>query len=181
MLRTVITVGLILASIVSAWLRFDAGLVALSSIVFVICIIGAMAGWWFEARRAPHIDLPSAVQALSNRDQLPPAEDQHVTDSLQSWHRRQQRQAWSEIERRGPGALIRLRAALYYLWLSFFALTVLPPRIVPSLVMPNLPRFAIVLLPLAVAAFVVAVPLGIRDWQRARRSLDGATGAKSAQ
>ena len=180
-LRSLITVGLILGSIVSAWLRFDAGLVALSSIVFVICIVVAMAGWWFESRRVPNIELPSDVQELSNRDQLTSAEEKQFADSLQSWHRRQQQQAWSEISRQGPGPLIRLRAAVYYLWLCFFALTVVPPAAVPSAVMSQLPRFAIVLLTLAVAALAFAVPLGIRDWKRARRSLDDGTDATPAQ
>lgn len=181
MLRSVITVGLVLGSIVSAWLRFDAGLVALSLIVLLICIVGAIAGWLFDARRAPHIELPSDVQELASRDQLTPAEEKQFADSLQSWHRRQQRQAWREIDRRGPGPLIRLRAAFYYLWLCLFALAVLPPSAIPRDLLSQLPRFAIVLLPLAVTSLAVAVPLGIRDWKRARRSLDDGTDAKPAQ
>ena len=170
--RSFITVGLIVGSILSAWLRFDAGLVVLSSILLLLCIIGAVAGWVFEARRAPHIALPSDVQELGSRDQLTSAEEAQFADSLRTWHRHQQREAWREIDRQGPGPQIRLRAAVYYLWLCLFALTLLPPSAVPSVLLPQLPRSAIVLLPLAVAALAVAVPLGIRDWRRARRSLD---------
>jgi hypothetical protein len=178
MLRSLITVGLIVGSIVSAWLRFDAGAVALSAIVLLLCIVGAVAGWLFDAKHAPPIVLPTDVQELGKRDQLTSAEEAQFADSLRTWHQRQQREAWRDIDRRGPGAQIRLRAAVYYLWLSFFALTVLPPRAVPSLWMSGLPRFVIVLLPLAVAALAVAVPLGVRDWQRARRSLESGPDAQ---
>ena len=178
-MRSLITVGLILGSILSAWLRFDLRFVVLSSMVFVICIIAAIAGWLYESRRLPHIKLPSDVQELSNRDQLTSAEEAQFADSLRAWHRHQQQDAWREIDRRGPGPLITLRASLYYLWLCFFALTVLPPGAVPSGLIAQLPRFAIVLLPLAVVALAVALPLGIRDWKRARRSLDSGTDAQA--
>jgi hypothetical protein len=171
MRRSLITVGLILGSILSAWLRFDAGFLVLSLIVLVICIVGAFAGWLFLARRAPHIELPSDVQELGDRDQLTSAEEARFADSLRTWHQHQQQDAWREIDRQGPGPQIRLRAAVYYLWLCLFALTVLPPTAVPSVLTSQLPRSAIVLVPLAVAALAVAVPLGIRDWRRARRSL----------
>jgi len=173
------TVGLILGSILSAWLRFDAGLVALNLIVLLICVIGAFAGWVFASKRVPPIALPSDVQELGSRDQLTSEEDAQFASSLRTWHRRQQHEAWREIARQGPGPQIRLRAAFYYLWLSLFALTIVPPRAVPSLFMSQLPRCAIVLLPLALAALAVAVPLGIRDWRRARRSLDSGPDAQA--
>jgi hypothetical protein len=68
--------------------------------------------------------------------------------------------------------LITTRAAFYYLWLSAFALTVLPPSFVPNVFTSQLPRFAIVVLSLASVSIAIAVPLGVRDWRRARRSLD---------
>jgi hypothetical protein len=172
MLRSLITVGLILGSILSAWLRFDAGLVALSLFVLLICIISAFAGWVIASKRMPPIALPSDVQELGSRDQLTSEEEAQFAGSLRTWHQRQQHEAWREIARQGPGPQIRLRAAVYYLWLSLFALTVLPPGAVASLSMSQLPRCAVVLLPLALAALAVAVPLGIRDWRRARRSLE---------
>jgi len=171
MRRSMITVGLILGSILSAWLRFDAGFVLLSAVLFLICIIGAMAGWFFAAKRVPHLQFPPDVQELANRDELTSAEETRFADSLRTWHRQQQRAAWREIDRQGPGPLIRTRAALYYLWLSAFALTVLPPSIVPSVYTSQLPRSAVIVLSLALVSIAVAVPLGIRDWQRARRSL----------
>jgi hypothetical protein len=175
MLRSVITLGLILGSIVSAWLRFDAGLVALSLMVLLICIIGAFAGWVFASKRVPHVALPPDVQELGSRDQLTSDEEAQFAGSLRTWHQRQQQEAWREITRQGPGPQIRLRAAVYYLWLCLFALTVVPPKAVPSVFESQLPRFAVVLLPLAFVALTFAVPLGIRDWKRARRSLDSGT------
>jgi hypothetical protein len=71
----------------------------------------------------------------------------------------------------GPGPLVAARTAFYYLCLSFFALALLPPSVVPASLLPGLPRFLVVLLPLAAVSLAAAAPLGLRDWRRARKAL----------
>lgn len=173
--RSLLMTGFVFGSTFAAWLRFDAGSVALSWIVMLICIAAVLAGALLQSKRAPHLALPPEVQELGSRAHLTSEEEERFADALRAWHRQNQREAWLEIRRDGPGSLIRPRAAIYYFWLSIVAVAVLPPTLVPSALIPQLPRFAVVLLPLAAAALAVAVPLGLRDWRRVLRSLDGGT------
>jgi hypothetical protein len=162
----------LLGSTLAAWLRFDKGALLVSWIVMLACIACVIVTWWLEARRAPRLVFPSEVQELGARDQLTPDEEQRFGDALREHHRRMQREVWQDLQRRGPGALIGPRAALYYFWLCVCVLAVLPPTAVPGHVLPRLPRFVLVLTSLAIAAIAVALPLGWRDWRRAVRSLD---------
>lgn len=172
MSQRVVTTGLIVGALVAAWLRFDAASVVMSWGVLLICITGAIAAWILQARRLPPTQLPPEVQELAAREELTPREEAQFKGSLQAWHRQQQEAAFREIAREGPGPLIRARTALYFLWLSLFALTILPPSTVPGTFLAPLPRFLIVVLPLGLIAVGVSVPLGIRDWRRARRAID---------
>ena len=170
-IQPLVTAGLILGSILAAWFRFDADSLMISWSVVLICIAGAVAGWLFQARRLPHIQLPQEVQELGTRTEFTPEEEARFTDALRAWHQQQQQNAWREIVGQGPGPLIRMRAAFYFLWLSLIALALLPPMAVPSMFLPQLPRFVIVQLPLAATALAIAAPLGIRDWRRAKKAL----------
>ena len=171
MSQRVVTVGLIVGSLVAAWLRFDAGSLLLGWGVVLACITGAAVAAILNARRLPSIQLPARVQDLAGRDELTPLEEGEFRDSLQEWHRRQQETAYREIARAGPVPQIRARAALYFLWLSFIVLAVVPRAAVPPAFLSQLPRFVIVMLPIALISVVVAVPLGIRDWRNARKAL----------
>ena len=173
--RSLLMTGFIFGSTSAAWLRFDAGSVALSWIVMLICIAAMLAGALLQYKRAPQLALPPEVQELGSRDHLTSEEEERFADALRAWHRQNQREAWLEIQRDGPGSLIRPRAAIYYFWLSIVAVAVLPPTLVPSALIPQLPRFAVVLLPVAAAALAVAVSLGLRDWRRVLQSLDSGT------
>lgn len=62
--------GFIFGSTLAAWLRFDAGSVALIWIVMLICIAAMLAGAVRQSKRAPHLALPPEVQELSSRDHL---------------------------------------------------------------------------------------------------------------
>ena len=168
---TVVTTGLIVAAILAAWLRYDAGSIVLSWVVVFGSIGGAVASWIVRARRLPEIQLPRNVEDLGAREELTPKEEAQFADELRGWHREQQLDAWRVIERQGPGALIRARAALYFLWLALPAIVLLPARALPGTLPVGLPRSVVVLLPLAAVAIAVAVPLGIRDSRRARKAL----------
>ena len=170
-IQPLVTAGLILGSILAAWFRFDADSVMMSWSVVMICIAGAVTGWLFQARRVPHIQLPQDVQELGTRTELTPEEEARFTEGLRAWHQHQQQNAWREIVGHGPGPLIRTRAVYYFLWLSLAALALLPPVAVPGVLLPQLPRFLIVQLPLAATALAIAAPLGIRDWRRAKKAL----------
>ena len=143
----------------------------------LVCIAVVMVTWLLEARRAPPLVLPSEVQEFSARDQFTPDEERRFGDALRAHHRQKQREGWRKLQRQGPWALVGTRAAFYYFWLCVFVLAVLPPTAVPSDVLPRLPRFVLVLTPLALAVIAVAVPLGWRDWRRVVRSLEDCTGA----
>jgi hypothetical protein len=172
MSQRVVTTGLIVAVLVAAWLRFDAAAVVMSWCVVLICLTGAIVAWILHARRLPPTQLPAEVQPLATREELTPREEAQFKGTLQAWHRKQQETAFREIADAGAGPLIRARAALYFLWLSFAALAVLPSAAVPATFLSRLPRFLIVVLPLGLIAVAAAVPLGIRDWRRARNALD---------
>jgi hypothetical protein len=171
--RPLLAICLIFGAALSAWLRFDVGSVALSWSVVLTCIVVTIAASLAGAKRAPHVALPTEVADLGSRSELTSEEEKRFGEALRSWHAQQQHDAWREVSRGGPGPLIRSRAALYFLWSSFIALALLPSTVVPNGFMPYLPRFAVVLLPLAGVAIAVALPLGIRDWRRARESLGG--------
>jgi len=108
-------------------------------IVMLVCIAGVMMTWWLAARRAPPLVLPSEVQELGARDQLTPDEEQRFGDALRAHHRHMQRDAWRDLQGRGPAALIVPRAALYYFWLCVIVLAILPPSAVPGDVLPRVP------------------------------------------
>jgi hypothetical protein len=74
--------------------------------------------------------------------------------------------------------LIWPRAAIHYFWLCVFAIALLPSTSVPSRLMPQLPRSAVVLLSLAAIALAAAVLLGLRDWTRVRKSLEAEMAAE---
>jgi energy-coupling factor transporter transmembrane protein EcfT len=171
MSQTLVTTGLIVASILAAWLRFDLGWYLLSWLFVLLCIAGAFAAWIARGRRLPPVQLPRSVEELGGREALTREEETRFADSLRAWHHRQQRSAWDEIVRGGPGPLVAARTAFHYLWLSFFALALLPPSVVPASLLPGLPRFLVVLLPLAAVSLAAAAPLGLRDWRRARKAL----------
>ena len=171
MSQRAVTTGLIVGSLVAAWLRFDAGYLLLGWCVVLMCITGAAIAGILNARRLPSIQLPARVQDLAGRDELTPAEEGEFRDSLQGWHRRQQEMAFREIASAGPEPQIRARAALYFLWLSLIALAVVPRAAIPPAFLSRLPRFLIVVLPIALISIAVAVPLGIRDWRNARKAL----------
>ena len=168
--RRIIT-GLLMGALVAAWLRFDAGAVVLGWCAVLISLTGAIAAWILRARRLPPVQLPAEIQDLATREVLTPHEEAEVTRTLQAWHRKQQEIAFREIERDGPGPLISARTALYFLWLSLFTLAVVPPTAVPATFLSQLPRSVIVVVGLGLMAAAVAVPLGIRDWRRARKAL----------
>ena len=139
--RSLLMTGFVFGSTLAAWLRFDTGSVALSWIVMLICIAAMLAGALLQSKRAPHLALPPEVQEIGNRDHLTSEEDERFADARRAWHRQNQKEAWLEIQRDGPGSLIRPRAAIYYFWLSIVAVAVLPPTLVPSALIPQLPRF----------------------------------------
>ena len=162
-------------STLSAWLRFDRGVPLVSWMVMLVCIAGVMVTWLREARHAPPIVFPSEVQELGARDHLTPDEERRFGEALRAHHRQAQREAWRDLQRRGPWALIGPRAAFCYFWLCVFVLAILPPSAVPSDVLPRVPRFVLVLTSLALVVVAVAVPLGWRDWRRVVRSLEDST------
>lgn len=141
----------------------------------LVCLAVTIAAWLHEAKRAPELSFPSEVEQLGARDQLTPDEEKRFADALRTHHRQMQQTAWRDIHRQGPGALIGPRAALYYFWLSVLAIALLPRAAVPDGLLPQLPRFLLVLLSLAVASVTVAVPLALRDWRRVVRSLEDST------
>ena len=168
-----LAISLVLVAILAAWVRLDLGHVVLSWALVVgglSAVIVIALGW---ARRVPNLQIPPEIEALQGRDFLSPEEEERLGNALRTWHSELQRDSWLEISRHGPGPLIGRRAAFYFLWSSFLVLAVLPPMVVRPQFLPGLPRFVIVLLPLAVVAMAVALALGIRDWNRARRSLGG--------
>ena len=171
MSQRVVTTGLIVGSLVAAWLRFDAGSLLLGWCVVLTCLIGAGIAGILNARRLPSIQLPARVQDLAGRDELTPLEEREFRDSLQEWHRSRQEIAFREIARAGPVPQIRARTALYFLWLSLVALVVVPRAAVPPAFLSQLPRFVVVVLPIALISVALAVPLGIRDWRNARKAL----------
>src|SRR5262245_6495169 len=141
MSQRAVTTGLITGSLVAAWLRFDVGSAVRGWCVVLMCITGAAAAWIINSRRLPSIQLPPKVEALAGREDLTAREEAEFRDALREWHRHQQAAAFHELARDGPGSLIRARGALYFLWLSFFALAVVPRGAVPSTFLPQLPRF----------------------------------------
>ena len=161
----------LLGSTLSAWLRFDRGRLVVSLVVMLISVAAALAISLLEARRAPPLVLPSAVNELGAREHLTPEEEQRFVAALQKDHHDRQLRAWRGIQRKGPASLIGRRAAFYYFWSCVFVLAV-PPRAVPAHMLPWVPRFALVLTTLAVTAIAVAAPLGLRDWKRVLRSLE---------
>jgi hypothetical protein len=158
----------LIASTVAAWLRFDKGLVATSWIVMLLGLAGTMASWLFEVRRVPRLAIPDYVEPAGSPSLT--AEERFV-EALRADHRQRQLETWRDIKRRGPGSLIGPRAAFYYFWLCVFVLAVVPPSTVPRDLLPQLPRFSVVLLSLAGLAVTIAVPLGLRDWTGVQRSL----------
>jgi hypothetical protein len=161
----------LLGSTLSAWLRFDKGALLAGWIVMLARIAAVMVIWVLAARRAPPLVFPADIEELGARARLTADEEQRFADALQAHHRQTQRDAWRDLQRQGPGALIGPRAALYYFWLCVVVLAILPPTAVPGDVLPGLPRFVLVLSALALVALAVAVPLGLRDWRRVVRSL----------
>ena len=161
----------LLGSTLSAWLRFDRGPLVIGWIAMLVCLAATIAMWLREAKRVPQLSLPSDVEQLGARDQLTPEEEKRFADALQTHHREMQRKVWLTIQRQGPGALIGPRAALYYFWLCVLVIALLPATAVPDSLLPQLPRFLLVLLSLAVASLAVAAPLALRDWRNVARSL----------
>lgn len=161
----------LLGSTLSAWLHFDRGAPGVSLVVMLMTVAAILAISLREARRTPPLVLPSAVNELSGREHLTPEEEQRFGAALRDDHHKRQLQAWREIQRHGPARLIGPRAAFYYFWSCVFVL-VAPPSAVPAHVLPWVPRFALVLTVVALAAIAVAVPLGLRDWKRVLRSLE---------
>lgn len=166
----VLFVGLTL----SAWLRFDRGLFMMSWTAVLVSVGATFTIWLLQATRAPKVAMPTEVEELSARESFTPEEEKRFVDALRAHHREDQLEAWRDIQQRGPVALIGPRAVFYYFWLCFFVLAVAPPAAVPAGLLPRLPRFLLVLLPLAVVAVAVAVPIGLRDWKRVLRSLNDA-------
>ena len=156
------------ASTLAAWLRFDKAMVATSWAVMLLGLAGTIASWLFEARRVPSVAIPDYIEPAGS-----PAltKEERFVESLRAHHRRIQLETWRDIQRQGPGSLIGPRAAVYYFWLCIFVLAFAPPTAVPRDLLPQLPRFSVVLLSLAALAMIVAVPLGLRDWQGILQSL----------
>jgi acetyl esterase/lipase len=100
-----------------------------------------------------------------------------TTEVVEALSAQRHLKVWRDLQRQGPEALIGPRAAFYYFWLCVFVLAVVPPTVVPSDVLPRLPRFVLVLTSLALGVIAVAVPLGLRDWRRVVRSLEDSTDA----
>ena len=165
------TIGLILGVVLSAWLRYDVESLAMSWSVAVIVLAATFATWIGDSKRVPNLEPPSGADELGSRDVLTVDEEKQFVDALRSWHARQQREAWRETVREGPARLIGSQALFFFLWLSFLAIALVPPFAIPRGFLPQLPRFAVVLLSLAALALTVAVPLGISVWVRARNSL----------
>jgi hypothetical protein len=168
--RTV-TTGLIVGALVAEWLRFDLHAAGYSWLIMVICVAGAVVAWIRQARRVPAVQLPPVVEDLGDRTELTPGEERQFADALREWHRGQQDAAFREIAHGSPAPLIAARGALYFLWLSFAILAVVPAGAVPATFVPALPRFVIVALGTALIALTAGVPLGVRDWKRARKAV----------
>ena len=162
----------LLGSTLSAWFRFDRGALLAGLFVLLVTIIGVFATWLLEARRAPPLVLPAAVNELSSRDHLTPEEERRFASELREDHYKRQLTSWRAVQRQGPASLIGPRAALYYFWSCVIVLVVVPPGVVPAHVLPLVPRFTLVLATIALATLAVAVPLGLRDWKRVLRSLE---------
>lgn len=169
----------LLGSMLSAWLRFDRGALLVGLFVMLVSVAGVVATWLLEAKRAPLLVLPGAVNDLAGREHLTPEEERRFAVELRKDHSKRQREAWREIQRQGPASLIGPRAAFCYFWSCVVVLAVVPPRVVPVDVLPWVPRFALVLTTVALAALAVAVPLGLRDWKRVLRSLETDDAAKA--
>ena len=159
-------------STLSAWFRFDRGALLVGLFVLLVSIAGVFATWLLEARRAPPLVLPGAVNELSGRDHLTPEEERRFAAALREDHDKRQLETWREVQRQGPAGLIGPRAAFYYFWSCVIVLVLVPPGVVPAQVLPLVPRFALVLATIALATLAVAVPLGLRDWRRVLRSLE---------
>lgn len=167
---SVTTSTLILGSLVAGWLRFDLHWVLLGYAVMVVCFAAAVAGWLRHAATVPRTPLPPEIQELM-RDRLTEEEEARFADALRARHREDQRAAWEQIARGGPAPRVVARTSFYYLWLSVIGLGFIPPAIVSPVIMPRVPRFLVVLLPLALLSFCVAAPLGIRDFTLAKKGL----------
>jgi hypothetical protein len=171
----------LLGSTLSAWLRFDRGALLVSLVVLLVSLIGVVVTWLLEARRAPPLVWPRAVNELGSRERLTPEEERRFAAALREDHVKRQMEAWRKIQRHGPASLILPRAAFYYFWLCVFVLVLVPRRAVPGDVLPWVPRSVLVLTTIALAALVIAAPLGVRDWKRVLRSLepDDGSGGRS--
>ena len=154
----------------AAWLRFDQNALLPSWIVVAVSLAAFLAGPLIRARHLPPTALPPDVEQLANKRDLSPEEDARLKDALRAWHDANQRTAYEEISRQGPWMLMAGRAKIYYFWLALLALMLVPPALLGDVFSP-LPRFLVVLLPIAAVALLAAAPLGLRDWRRARRQV----------
>jgi hypothetical protein len=152
----------------AAWLRFDQGAMLWSWLVLIASLAVLVAGSLAHSKRVPKIVLPAELQA-SNKRELSAEESARFADALRAWHQENQRESWREISSGGPWVLVGHRAMMLYFWAALLVLMFVPPS-VPRVIFGPLPRFVVVLLPIAAVAILVAVPLGFADWRRARRS-----------
>lgn len=150
------TIGLILGVMLSAWLRYDVESLAMSWTVAVILLAGMIATWIVQSQRVPDLKPHPEAGGVGSRDEPTVGDEKDFAEALRSWHARQQREAWRETVRAGPARLIRSRALFFFLWLSFLAIALVPPFVIPRGFMPQLPRFAVVLRFLAVLALTAA-------------------------
>jgi hypothetical protein len=162
------TLSLLFGFTVAAWLRFDQGAMLLSWLVVIASLAALVAGSLVHAKRVPAIVLPAELQR-SNKPELSPEESARFADALHAWHREKQQETWREISDGGPWVLVAHRAMILYFWATLLVLMLVPPSVPRSIVVP-VPRFVVVLLPIAAIALLFGVPLGLSDWRRARRS-----------
>ena len=111
--------------------------------------------------------LPAELQK-SNKPELNPQESARFAETLLAWHEERQRESWREVSDGGPRVLVAHRAMMLYFWAALLVIMFVPPS-VPRGILAPVPRFVVVLLPIAAVAALLAVPLGLGDWRRARR------------
>jgi hypothetical protein len=167
--KALTSLSLLCGFTIAAWLRFDQRTMLWSWLVAIASLATLVAGQLLNAKRAPTIVLPAELEELSNKPELTPEESARFSDGLRAWHQERQQEDWREIIREGPWVIVAHRATMFYFWATLLVLMIVPP-VVPRGIFSAVPRFVLVLFPIAVIAFLLAVPLGLRDWRRVRRS-----------
>jgi hypothetical protein len=80
------------------------------------------------------------------------------------------RSQWQRMQRLGPPALVKRYTVFLTVALYALAIVILPSSLVPTRHQLRVPSFLAVLAATAVVPFAIAMPLGLRSWNRAARA-----------